>query len=330
MAKTKSPNRVHLLIHANPAGKDLARLGFVDPDEYLAYIRSHLNAEFKLTFTRELFDTFEDESAGGRNDDTTRIRDLNQALKDPATAAIVALSGGGYLSRILPHLNFAPLRERKPPLLLTGFSEITSLVNLVAAYPCGRGLYWLCPNYLVWKLNPAEHARAAFAEFWRVLPKLIAGEALDGRYLPHGRLEGAVAAGTPRSGAIRVVGGCLSVLATLVGGKLFARVPLKDRWLLIEDVNEAVYRIDRYLAALKIAGWFDQIAGVVVGDFHQRETPDQSAAVIELLKYHLPPQRKLPVLTTSSLGHVWPMSPLPLNSFLKLEVVGRKFTLSGP
>lgn len=329
MAKSKVPNRIHLLIHANPAGKDLARFGFVEPDEYLAYIRGQLFSDYKLTFTRELFDSYENEATGGRTDDALRIRDLNQALKDPSTAAIIALSGGGYLSRLLPHLNFSPLRERKSPLLLTGFSEITSLVNLVASYPCGRGLYWLCPNYLAWKLNPAEHARAAFAEFWRVLPRLIAGEALDGRYLPDGRVEGAVAGGSPKSGTIRVVGGCLSILAALVGGKLFSRVPLKGRWLLIEDVNEAVYRIDRYLAALKIAGWFEQIAGIIVGNFHLREIPDQTPAVVELLKYHLPPQRKLPVLTTPALGHVWPMAPLPINRPLQLEVSGRKFAISG-
>lgn len=327
MPRKTPPARVHLLIHANPAGKDLARLGFVDPDEFLAFIAHQLGPAYQLTFTRELFDAVEDEQNGGRSDDAVRVADLNRALRDPRTIAVVALSGGAYLSRLLPDLDFAPLRARKSPLLLTGFSELTSLVNLVAAFPQGRGWYWLCPNYLAWKINPIEHARAVTAEFWQRLPRLLADQPFESRYLSDDPVRGQIATGAPRSGTIKVVGGCLSVLAALVGGKLLSRLPLKDRWLVIEDVNEAPYRIDRHLAALKIAGWFEKLVGVIVGDFHTREADVQNA-VVELLRYHLPPKRRVPVLTTSALGHVWPMAPLPINRPLRLKVAGKRFELA--
>lgn len=327
MAKAAAPQRIHLLAHANPAGADINRLGFVGPDEYLDYIVQQLPKGWKLSFTREIFDAVEDEQQGGRSDDALRIKDLNQALRDKTVLAIVALNGGAYLSRILPELNFAALRERKAPLWMLGFSEITSLVNLVSAYPCGHALYWLSPNFLVRELNPTEHARAAFADFWRAVPQLVAGRPIESRYLPSGPIEGAVAAGKPASDKIRVIGGCLSVLAALVGGSLLKPVKLDKAWLLIEDVNEAIYRIDRHLAALKIAGWFERLGGIIIGDFHTRERPDQTAAVVELLKFHLPPARKLPVLTTRSLGHTWPMLPLPINRPLSLKIMANRFSL---
>jgi muramoyltetrapeptide carboxypeptidase LdcA involved in peptidoglycan recycling len=79
--------------------------------------------------------------------------------------------------------------------------------------------------------------------------------------------------------------------------------------------------VDRYLAALQFAGWFERIAGVLVGDFHTKDQ-DQQAAVLELLPYHVPRGRKLPIVKTRSFGHVWPMSPVMINRPLEMRVDG--------
>jgi muramoyltetrapeptide carboxypeptidase len=318
--------RVHLLCHANPAGPDVRRLGFADLGEYMAFIRRQLGGDIALTYSRRLFEATEDQNRGGRRDDELRIRDLQGALDDPRTVAIIAVSGGGYFSRILPHVDFSPIARRRAPLWAFGFSEMTTLVNIVASYPQGRGVYWLCPNYLAWKIRPARAARAAFGEFWRMLPSMLGGSPRpDGPGAlvdPRLRLTGRLVAGSVASDRVRLAGGCLSVLAAFVGGRLGRRVRPDGRWLAIEDINEAPYRIDRWLAALKLAGWFDRMAGVLVGDFHTKDDRDQSAAVGELLRFHLPPQRRLPVVLTRDFGHVWPMAPLSLNRPLELRVRG--------
>ena len=100
------------------------------------------------------------------------------------------------------------------------------------------------------------------------------------------------------------------------------------KWLAIEDVNEAPYRIDRFLAAFKVAGWFDRLDGVLVGDFHTAEDRDQSRAVLEILRFHLPPERRLPVVVSRDIGHIWPMQPLLLNHPLRLMVRGRRVELT--
>jgi muramoyltetrapeptide carboxypeptidase LdcA involved in peptidoglycan recycling len=243
--------------------------------------------------------------------------------------AIVAASGGAYFTRILPHLDFSSLARRSRPLWALGFSEMTTLVGIVASYRCGRGLYWLCPNWLGSNIKPAEHARAALAEFWQTLPKVLVGQTPPHtEYLQFGPLRGELLAGQLRSGPVRLVGGCLAVLMALMGSPLGRRLRPRGKWLMLEDIKETPYRIDRHLAALKLAGWFDVATGVLIGDFRMLHD-DTQPAVLELLKYHLPADRRVPVVATRSFGHVWPMVPVPMNRRLQMDVRGRMVTI-GP
>ena len=122
---------------------------------------------------------------------------------------------------------------------------------------------------------------------------------------------------------MRLAGGCLSVLAAVAGGAIGARIrPRRGQWLMIEDIKETPYRVDRMLATLKIAGWFEQAGGVLVGDFVSGHT-DTQPAVLELLPYHVP-RRDLPIVTTRSFGHIWPMVPVPVNKPLAVHVRGRR------
>jgi muramoyltetrapeptide carboxypeptidase len=321
------PDRVHVIAHANPLGPDAKRFGFADVREYVAHARRHLPRPLRLTCDPRLLRAVERPRSGGRRDDGLRIRDLQGALEDPRTLAIVALSGGAYFARLLPHLDFTVLRQRTQPLWALGFSEMTTLVNAVASYPCGRGVYWLCPNWLSSQLKPADHARDALAEFWRVLPDFIAGRAgPEARHLHFGPIEGRLVTGPLRSGKVRLVGGCLAVLTAILGGPLGRRLRPDGKWLMIEDIKEAPYRLDRQLAALKIAGWLDRPAGLLVGDFHMFHE-DTQPAVLELLRYHLPRERRVPVVTTRSFGHVWPLVPVMLNRPVRLDVRGRAVTI---
>jgi muramoyltetrapeptide carboxypeptidase len=320
------PDRIHLLGHAHPIAPDIRRFGFPDLAAYLAFIREHLPKDLRLTCDRRILDVTEDPWHGGRHDDGARIRDLQRALDDPRTWGVIALTGGAYFSRILPHLNFDALARRPHPLWALGFSEMSTLVGRIARCRGGRGVYWLGPNWTAWRVKPAALARDAFAAFWQGLPPLLRGE-------PHGLfacppIVGERIAGRVTSGKIRVVGGCLAVLAAVVGGPFGRRLRPDGHWLLLEDIKESPYRIDRHLAALKHAGWFDRAAGLLIGDFRMLHE-DTQPAVLELLRYHLPRDRRVPVITTRSVGHVWPMAPLILNRPLPMRCRGRQVTIAG-
>ncbi|MGE0479503.1 MAG: LD-carboxypeptidase [Phycisphaerae bacterium] len=351
--RSQTADRIHVLAHANPATKDVARLGLRSAADMLALIRAHAGATrgptrapLRVTGAPALWEADEQEHRGGRRDDAARVRDIQGALDDPRTLAIVAANGGAYFSRILPELRFDSLARRRTPLWAFGFSEMTTLVNVVAKHRMGRGVYWLCPSYLAWKLKPLEAGRAAFARFWEQLPAVMA--ALDPRKASRSahaaasirfeRADLATIRGTLACGRwarhsparARLVGGCLSVLAGMAGAPLRLRPRIDGAWLVLEDVNEAPYRIDRFLAALKIAGWFERAAGVLVGDFHTVEQRDQRPAVLELLRFHLPRDGRAPVVFTRDVGHVWPMSPVLLNRPLRLSWRGRRLEFRAP
>ncbi|MBL8878905.1 MAG: LD-carboxypeptidase [Phycisphaerales bacterium] len=339
---------MHFICHAGPMERDFARLGVSGAAEFLAFTRSCAPASLRLTANERFFSETEDESRGGRRDDAGRIADLQAAIDDPNCAAIVAARGGAYLTRILPYIDFSSLARRRRPLTVFGFSEITTLVNLVATYRGGRGLYWLCPNFLAWKIKPLAAAQAAIGAFWRRVAELLLGPvALDSQdqqlnrtelgigdslnlasragrrrsytddAVPIHDLSGAIALGRVRPHTAPIIGGCLSVIAAVAGTPLFRRVRPDGAWLAIEDIHEAPYRIDRYLATLKLLGWFERLAGVLVGDFHAEGMPDQRAAVVELLRFHLP-KRSPPVVITRDFGHVWPIVPVPIGVPLKI------------
>jgi muramoyltetrapeptide carboxypeptidase len=320
-------DRIHLIAHANPLGPDAARFGFAGVEEYVAFARRHLPTPLRLTYNLELLKAVEVERHGGRRDDAARIRDLQTALNDPRTLAIVAASGGAYFTRILPHVDFGVLARRRSPLWALGFSEMTTLVGCVASYSCGRGLYWLCPNWLGTKVRPVEAAREALAEFWRSLPDIFAGRVpADARHLSYEPIRGELVRGRLRNRRVRLVGGCLAVLAGIVGGPLGRRLRPDGRWLILEDVREAPYRIDRHLATLTHAGWFERAAGVLIGDFHALHE-DTQPATLEILRYHLPRGGDLPVVKTRSFGHVWPISPVLLNRPVVMEVRRRAVSI---
>ncbi len=320
---SRRPTRIHLISPANPASADIRRFGFAGVDSYLRAIRDALPAPYRLTVQPRLLEAVEDQRRGGRRDDALRVRDIQDAISDPDTIAIVSSNGGAYLTRILPHLDFSPLSRREAPLWACGFSELTNFVNIVASFPSGRGLYWLCPNYLAWKVRPAAAAREQFTEFWRELP---------GAWSPGGEARFALLA-RRRSGRLpadrtRIIGGCLSVLAANLCGPLARRLRPQGALLAIEDVNEAPYRVDRHLAALKLAGWFERLAGVIVGDFHTGDE-QQSEAVLNLLPFHIPRARRgdFAILTSPQIGHVWPMAPLLLNRACRAHARGRRIEL---
>lgn len=324
--------RVHFICPAGPIARDLERFGVRDAREYLAFMRGCIPDSIRWTARSRFFSEVEDEQRGGRRDDEARIRDLQAALDDPAVAAIVAARGGAYLTRILPHIDFSALAGRGRPLAVFGFSELTTLVNLVATYPRGRGVYWLCPNFLAWKIKPLARAKEAIREFGRILAQFVTndtayfaghGKAVRRDLLPLHDVSGEVALGrVKKNGRAPIIGGCLSVLAATAGTPLFRRVQPDGCWLALEDIHEAPYRIDRYLATLKLLGWFERVAGILIGDFHAEEQSDQRRAVLELLRFHLPSRRPPPVVLTRDFGHTWPILPVPIGRPVRVGVRG--------
>ncbi|HVG69142.1 MAG TPA: LD-carboxypeptidase [Gaiellales bacterium] len=213
--------------------------------------------------------------------DERRADELTALLRDPDVRAIILARGGYGITRILRHLDPALLRADPKPIV--GFSDATALMAWAAAAGV-RGIH----GPMIGQLGdlPAEDV----ATLVRVLT--------DPR--PLGRLAWSL---TP----IGAVGG--TVTAPLLVGNLCLLTHLCGTpWqldaagtvLLIEEVAEAPYRIDRDLMQLDLAGALDGCAGVVLGDLtrctdpptpagaHDNPLPAQTAILDHLLRLRLP------------------------------------------
>jgi muramoyltetrapeptide carboxypeptidase len=241
--------------------------------------------------------------------DALRLADLHAALADDSIAAIHCLRGGYGAMRLLRDIDAALVRRARK--LLVGYSDITALHALWAR----EGLPSLhAPMPASDLVKPGREADEA-ALFALLMQPLPAGTVLA----PALSTEGVVHRGGIAEG--RLIGGNLSLVAALCGTP-WAWSP-EGAILFLEDVSEDLYRTDRYLAQLCLAGVLDAAAGFLIGSFTEQQSP------LPLLRETLLPLNK-PVLGGWPAGHGTPNRPLPLNINVRLDADAGTLTLLEP
>jgi len=191
--------------------------------------------------------------------DQQRSEALNRALRDPQVEAIFCARGGYGSLRILEALDGEALRRRRPALV--GFSDVTALHAWAArlGVPTLHG-----PVVTQLARLPAAEVEALFA-------------ALEGRGLP--TLTGLQpAVGGRARGPLR--GGNLTMLSHLCGTPW--QPDVRGAILLLEEIGEAPYRLDRMLTQLRLARALEGVAGIVVGTLLDCDAPQgPTAALVE-------------------------------------------------
>ena len=241
--------------------------------------------------------------------DAGRLQDLNAALADDRVDAIWCVRGGYGAMRIMPHVDWASLARR--PRALIGFSDVTAL-HAAASTRCGIVTYH------------APTARGTLSEFSR---QSLLRAVVEGRD-PCGRANGAR---TVRGGHAhgRLVGGNLALLAALAGTP-FAP-DYRGALLVLEDVGEPAYRIDRMLTQLKLSGALAQIAGLVVGHFTETAPGHElSAYSLDSLVAEAADVAGVPAIAGAPVGHIDDQWTLPLGATARLDADALTLTVELP
>lgn len=176
-----------------------------------------------------------------------RLHDLHQAFADDETRAIFSTRGGYGSNYLLDELDLDLIAESPKPFI--GYSDLTALQ------------LWLLDQIHL----PAFYGPMLSADFARPegvhLPSLQA--ALGGKPYAVGAPEGLR---TLRAGRARGVlyGGCLSILAALVGTPFEPQS--EGKLLFLEDVSVKPYQVDRLLWQLRQAGKLEGVRGIVFGE----------------------------------------------------------------
>ncbi len=218
--------------------------------------------------------------------DKQRLQDFQNALDNPKIKAIWAVRGGYGAMRILPKLNYE--KFKKSPKWIIGFSDITAIHNVL--HNLGyKSIHGLMPIQLLKASKDTEKAVESLykALFGKDIESIIHAS-------PYNRIGSAKGV---------MVGGNLSLLQSLLGTS--CQIKTKDKILFIEEVGEYLYRIDRLLQSLKLAGVFDNILGLVVGGFTDIQ-PDEQAKIktYQDLILEVVQEYDYPVLFDVPAGHI--------------------------
>ena len=217
---------------------------------------------------------------------TQRLADLNEALADPSVDIILCSRGGYGLQQILDRIQL-PTRPKAEWPLIVGYSDITELHCLMSLHGVASLHMSMCKDLSVLADDD---------------PTLIAmREALMGN--------------TKRlcEGNSKVIGGNLSVLYGLQGtpwdlNHIIDQME-ESPILLIEDISESHYHIDRMINNLRLSGVLGRISGIIIGHFTDCKDDERMGCTIEETIRQAVSEYNYPI-TLAPVGHDYPNLPV--------------------
>lgn len=241
-------------------------------------------------------------------DDTHRQRELALALADDSARAIWTARGGYGATRLLPGLSVDEVRRAGK--WFVGFSDVTALHALWAR----AGLMSLHgPNVTTLNTWSAEARGELFRWLMDPTARVMRGATL---------VDGPLASGP-------ILGGNLTVLAAMVGTGCLPS--FAGAIVLLEDIGERPYRLDRALTQLVQAGAFAGVRGFVIGQLTRCDEPgpdpgyEAADVMIEVLR-----PLGVPVLGRVPIGHDVDSRAVLLGTTATIDPVDQSLVLAPP
>ena len=249
-----------------------------------------------------------------------RLADLHAMFADPEVKMIWPIRGGSGCISLLSKLDYGLIRRN--PKILLGYSDITAL-HLAIHNRAGLVTFHGPVASSTLADYPREHMMAVLTDPRpRSTIPMAPENALKARTMPHfgiRTLTSGVATGP-------LLGGNLSIVAALCGTPYAA--DFRNSLLFLEEVDEAPYRLDRWMTQLDLSFGFANAAGVMVGICEDcaPEEGRRSLSLDETLDQHLKPLI-VPAVTGYSIGHIRHQFTLPVGVRATLDTAAQTVTL---
>ncbi|MGW7055270.1 S66 peptidase family protein [Streptomyces sp. NPDC054887] len=243
--------------------------------------------------------------------DRARARDLEEAWCDPSVDAVICARGGYGAQRMADLLDWRAMRAAGPKVFV-GYSDITALHEAFAVRLGLATLHGPMPAALSFTKD-ARTQESLRATLFAPESVMTLGLETAGVLVP-GRARGVT------------LGGCVSLLAAGLGTP-DARAGARGGLLLLEDIGEEAYRLDRILTQLLRSGWLDGVAGVALGSW---EDCGPYATQVRTVLYDRLAPLGVPVVEELGFGHCASALTVPLGVPAVLDTDARALVLDVP
>jgi muramoyltetrapeptide carboxypeptidase len=243
-------------------------------------------------------------------DDRTRAREFMDAFADPDTTAIWCARGGYGTVRIIDKLDFDVIRRH--PKVFVGFSDI-SVLHLALAQRAGLCTFH-APNLQDGFGAVDDMLPTTESALWRAI--MADQNAADGP--GYVIADGELSALSPGTATGRLTGGNLAVICGTMGTPF--EIETRGRVLFLEDIDERLYRVDRYLAQLTLAGKLQSASAILLGDFTfgERTAADSDSQIAAMFDNYFR-DLGIPVLSGMPSGHIRDNRALPMNTLVEVD-----------
>ncbi len=234
--------------------------------------------------------------------DEERAEDLMEMFNDKEVKAIVAYRGGYGCIRMLPYLDMGVIK--KNPKILCGYSDLTVLLNYLSQK---TGLITFHGPMINSKVSSDEITKNSFLSMLTDERNLINISTKDFKVENKELFRGVLC------------GGNLTMICSTLGTPY--EINTRNKILIIEDVNEENYAIDRCLMQLKLSGKLDFCRAFLIGNF----TPYNPKTINTILSILLP--YKKPIIYNIPFGHDYPNITLPIGSSILFDPTKEKLII---
>ena len=243
-----------------------------------------------------------------------RLQDLHACWRDKSVDLIFCVRGGFGAAHLLPKINWNLLRTRKIPFV--GYSDITALHMAMLQEKVGTPIAAPMPvvfHEALFKNNENQYTRDYMR--WALSGNIPPGTEIT---TPNNKKMAIIKAGYAL--CLPVVAN-LSVLTSLCGTKWFPK--LRHRVLIIEDLNEPLYKLDRYLTQLLQCGALKECEGLIFGQFNNCGEEEEKQALFERFAKYI----KGPVISDFPFGHDFPSISISMRHHLRIEKDGKIYII---
>lgn len=243
-----------------------------------------------------------------------RADDINAMFADPEVNAIFCVRGGYGSSQTMEFLDFDVIRAN--PKIFVGYSDITNILSVLQMY--GNLVAFHGPMVCS---NMRKHFDPYTKEsFFRALN--LGDEPIAFTNPPE---EDGFHTINPGSASGMLAGGNVSLLGRACG--TFYQLETAGKILFLEEVEESIPSIDMYLTQMRMAGLFENVAGILLGDFTDctNDRYDGSYKIDEFLQDWFG-KLSVPVMSHIRSGHSKPMGTLPMGTLCRMDADKKTIT----